>query len=444
MGLVRQGAITFASRILITIVNIPITIIVARTLGVDGQGVYAAASTFPSVWATAWILGIDAAQTWSLAGKRTTLGPAIGNTILWFVVLSTLAVPTYLFAAHFLDPSRVRDLIPVLGITAGIVPLILARYLLLSSFLGLGQVDRYNLLNTVSQVILLLVLIGVLIIGRGGTREAVIAYGVSTLLLVILAALWLARQKRPEDPVRIDGGLAKRSLSYGLRGYGATIFGQMNYRFDQILVPQLAGITQQGYYSIAVLMAEKLSLITNSIQVVLFPKVSGATDAEANRVTTAACRHALFWVGAAGVAMVILGKLLIRVFLGKEFLPALAALWWLVPGIFLLTFWKILTVDLSGRNRRFAISVASGIAFAVNLVLNLWWIPRQGMIGAARSSLISYAVQSLIVTIFFLRITGIPIRKLLIPERGDIELYRRLIRKARDRVRGLRRGTVAA
>jgi O-antigen/teichoic acid export membrane protein len=444
MGLVRQSATTFASRILITVVNIPISILVARSLGVDGQGVYAAAMTFPTFWATVWILGIDAAHTWSLASKRTTLGHALGNTILWTVVLSVLAVPTYLFAAHFIDPSKVKDLIPVFAITAGIVPLILARYILLSSFLGLGQVDRYNLLNVVSQVVLLFLLIGVLIVAKGGTRGAVIAYGISVLVLVILAAAWLARQKRTEDPIRVDSGLAKASLSYGLRGYGATVFGQLNYRFDQVLVPLMAGITQQGYYSIAVLLAEKLSLITNSIQVVLFPKVSGSNTAEANRVTTAACRHALFWVGLSGAALFAISKPLIRIVYGKDFLPALTAMWWLIPGVFLLTFWKILTVDLSGRNRRASISVASGIAFVVNTGLNIWWIPRQGMLGAARSSLIAYAVQSLFVTIFFLRITGLPLSKLLIPERGDVELYRRAYRQLRARMRDRRRPAVAA
>jgi len=334
-------------------------------------------------------------------------------------------VPTYLVAAHFLDPSKVKDLLPVLTITALIVPLVLARFLLLSSFLGLGQVDRYNILNVISQVILLFVLIAVLIVAKGGTHGAVLAYGLSILLFVILSAAWLARQKRQDDPVRVDLGLARTSLSYGLRGYGATVFGQLNYRFDQVLVTQFAGITQQGYYSIAVLMAEKLSHITNSVQLVLFPKISGVGAEEANRITTTACRHALFWVGVAGLVMFAVSRPLVRIMYGSAFLPALAPLWWLIPGIFLLSFWKILTVDLSGRNRRLPISIASGIAFAVNTGLNLWWIPRQGMLGAARSSCISYALQSLIVTIFFLRITGLPARKLLIPERGDIELYRR-------------------
>lgn len=415
-------------------VNIPISMLVARKLGVDGQGVYAAAGAFPALWATVWIVGLDAAHTWALASNRTTLGRVFGNTILWTVGLSLVSVPTYLWAAHLLDPDKVRSLLPVLGLTSVIVPLMLARFLCLSAFLGLGQIDRYNMLNVISQIILLISLIGILVIGNGGTREAIMAYAFSVLLLVILAVVWMERRRERADPIRLDGALVKTSLSYGVRGYGSTVFGQLNYRFDQVLVTQFAGTIEQGYYSIAVLMAEKLSHITNSIQLVLFPRVSASTAEDANRITTTACRHALFWVGAGGVALFLLSRFLVRVLYGSAFMPALVPLAWLIPGIFMLSYWKILTVDLSGRNRRLPVTVASGIAAAINTALNFLWIPSHGMLGAAWSSTISYAVQSLVVVIFFLRITRVPAGLLFLPQRGDLEIYLRMIRRVRARI----------
>ncbi len=120
--------------------------------------------------------------------------------------------------------------------------------------------------------------------------------------------------------------------------------------------------------------------------------------------------------------------------MASVFMPALAPLAWLIPGIFMLSYWKILTVDLSGRNRRFPVTLASGIAAGVNTALNFLWIPRHGMLGAAWSSTISYALQSLIVAIIFLKITGVPARLLFVPQRGDLEIYFRMIRRVRARV----------
>lgn len=426
VGLVRQSATTFASRILITVVNIPISILVARTLGVDGQGVYAAAVAFPTLWATFWLFGLDAAHTWSLASGRTTLGRILGNAGLWIVILGVFAVPTYLLASRFLDPEKVEQLLPVLGITAVIVPLVLARYLLLACFLGLRRVDQYNILNVISQVMLLLMLIGVLLVAKGTTREAIWAYAGSIFVLTVLAVSWLLRHRDRDDRIRPDLTLAKSSLWYGIRGYGTTVFGTMTYRFDQVLVPALAGITQQGYYSIAVLLAEKLTHITNSIQLVLFPRVSASTPEDANRITSAACRHALFWVAFAGIGLYLIRRPLVELLYGSAFVPALAPFVILLPGVFLLSFSKVLTVDLSGRNRRFPSTVAMGIAMVINTTLNLLWIPKHGMIGAAWSSTISYGIQSMLMVLFFLRITGVPFSKLVLPERGDIDLYRRL------------------
>ena len=436
MGLVNQSATTFVTRILITIVNVPISILVARTLGVDGQGVYAAAQAFPTLWATFWLFGLDAAHTWTLAGRRTTLGRALGNGIVWVVVLSALAVPSYLWATRLLDPEKVQALLPVLVITAVIIPLVLARYLLLACFLGMHRVDQYNILAIASQLLLLATLLFVLLVLDGGTKGAVVAYAGSIGLLLILSTAWLLRRREPGDRIRTDGPLMRTSIWYGLRGYGSTVFGQMTYRFDQVLVTQFAGITQQGYYSIAVLLAEKLSHITNSLQLVLFPKVSASTAEEANRITTTACRHGLFWVALAGACLYVVREPIVRILYGSSFLPALAPLAILLPGIFLLSFSKVLTVDLSGRNRRFPTTIAMGGAMVVNTALNFWWIPRHGMIGAAWASTLSYALQSLLMILFFLRITRVPLRKLIVPERGDVELYRRLVRSGVERMRG--------
>jgi hypothetical protein len=43
-------------------------------------------------------------------------------------------------------------------------------------------------------------------------------------------------------------------------------------------------------------------------------------------------------------------------------------------------------------------------------------------------------VQSLVVVIFFLRITRVPAGLLFLPQRGDLEIYLRVIRHVRARI----------
>ena len=73
--------------------------------------------------------------------------------------------------------------------------------------------------------------------------------------------------------------------------------------------------------------------------------------------------------------------------------------------------------------------------FALNLFLNILWIRPHGIAGAAWASTVSYTVQSAIMSVFFWRITGIPPHRLVLPERGDLELYQALWRRATRRAR---------
>jgi O-antigen/teichoic acid export membrane protein len=444
VGLLRQSAITFASRMTITLVNIPISMIIARTLGAEGQGIYSAAITFPNLWAGFGLFGLDAAHLYFLARDRKTLGPILANSLLILLLFSAVLLPAYLLLVKPLMGEQGQTLQPYLILSAVVVPLILARHLCLSLFLGLGRIERYNGLLVVSQIALLaMVATGLLVANQGaesdgGTRFVIIAYQLSLLVFLVPALLWVRRQVTPEDRRRIRASrrLLADSAVYGIKGHLGIIFTQFSYRFDMVLVLRWLGPAAQGYYSIAVLLAEKLTHITASVQFVLFPHISAATREEADRITPIVCRNTVAWMIAAGVVMFLIGRFMIRLFYTDAYLPALDAYQALLPGIVALTVSNVLSSDFSGRNRRLLTTIAMGTGFGVNLLLNILWIPRMGIVGAAWASTISYSTQSIIMGLFFWRITGISPLLLVVPQFSDLKLYRGIAAKLADRVRG--------
>jgi O-antigen/teichoic acid export membrane protein len=442
VGLVRSSAMTLASRMTITLINIPISMIIARSLGAEGQGIYSTAITIPGLWASLGVLGLDASHLYYLARERRSLGPILANSLLLFLVLSLLLVPAYLLLLQPVLGERAAAFRPFVLISGLIVPLILARHLFLSLFLGLGKVESYNTLMVVSQLSLLVLVVGGLWIGRLGTGFVIAAYMVSLAFFLVPSVFWLRRRLTPEDRqlIRLDGPLFRRSLAYGLKGHIGIILTNFTYRFDTILVMRWLGASAQGFYSIAVLLAEKLSTITASVQFVLFPRISASAEEEANRITPLVCRQTLYWVAAAGLVMLGLGRVLIRLFYGRAFLSALSAYQILLPGIVALTVSGILSVDLSGRNRRLLPTVAMSIAFGVNLLLNFLLIRRLGIAGAAWASTAAYAVQSLLMAVFFWRVSGVSPLRLLIPGPEDKALLRSLASRGVGLLRGLGTG----
>lgn len=435
MSLFRQSAVTFLTRITITLVNIPISMIVARVLGAEGQGIYSAAITFPSLWAGFGLLGLDAAHLYFAARDRRRLGAVLANSLLLVGLSAVILLPSYLLLLEPIVGGPGRALRPYLFLSALVVPLIVARHLALGLFLALERVERYNALLLASQLALLgLVAVG-LLAAHQGTRFVILAYQVSLLLFLIPSVFWIRRELTREDR---DGwgssrALFRESLAYGLRGHLGSILTQFSYRFDMVLVLRWLGAAAQGYYSIAVLLAEKLSHITASVQFVLFPRISAASPEEADRITPRVCRATLVAVTTAGIVMFGAGKLLLRLFYGREYDPSLLPYYILLPGIVTLTVSNVLSSDLSGRNRRVHVTVAMAAGFALNLLLNILWIRRHGIAGAALASTLSYTGQSALMAIFYWRITGIPPHRLVLPERGDVAFYRGLVRRMLER-----------
>ncbi len=425
----RQSTTTFLSRILVTLVNIPISILIARRLGAEGQGAYSAAIALSSLFATSVLLSVDAAHTYYLAGRKRTLREVVGNSLLWSVVLGVLATPLYLLLAPLVRRESGTPLDAVLALSAAAVPLLIARSFVLSIFLGENKVDRYNLLQVGSNLILLALLLATLLTPHPAVRAAIWAYLVSLAALLLTGGLWIARELRHREgagpwtsrPLFRDGFL------YGVKGHIGVFFAQFTYRFDQILVTRIAGLEAQGYYSIAAALAEKLTLISSSVHLVLFPRVSASTKEEANRLTPVAVRFTLVLVLCAAVVLWFLGGFLVRLFYTRAFEPALPAFRVLLPGIVVLSLSRLLSGDLSGRARRLPQTIALGSAFLLNLGLDLLWIPRHGIVGAAWASTIAYAWQTIILLFVFWKASGVSPAKLLTPNREDVARVRSLL-----------------
>ena len=276
-----------------------------------------------------------------------------------------------------------------------------------------------------------------LFVFEGGVMGALVAYLMSEALVVIIGIHVAARASRTAGEggtpapllAKPPPGLIRTSIIYGLQGHAGNILTQFTYRFDMFLVLSIVGIHAQGFYSISVLLAEKLSHIPQSVQVVLFPKLSSMTSEDANELTPRVLRSSLFLTAVAGAALYLLSRPLLVLFYTTAFLPALEAFRVLIPGIVMLSVAKILSSDFSGRDRRLYQTAATGVAFAVNIALCFMWIPPHGIVGAAWASTAAYTLQSVIMLIFFRRLSGKGVFESTIVRREDFALYGRTFRR---------------
>lgn len=425
----RHSVMTFGTRIGIVLVNIPTSILIARLLGVDGQGAYASATIFPALFAMIGLLSIDAAHTYLLSKGLHPVAEINGQSALLMLVLSAILVPAYLVFVALYPGVETPELRSVLTLAALVVPVLLAKYLSVALLLGLQRIRWFNAANMIQAVVLLGLMCVNLFVARGGPRGAVVAYLVSELS-VTLVAFAMARREVAGKRLfrRPPPGLFRRSVVYGLQGHIGNVLTQFTYRFDMFLVLSIVGIAGQGFYSISVLLAEKLSHIPQSVQVVFFPKASSLETEEVNRLTPRVVRNSLFLTAVAGLVLYLFSRPLLTLFYGTAFLPALRAFRYLIPGIVMLSIAKILASDFSSRDRRIYYTIATAVALAVNVILCVFWIPRMGIEGAALASTVAYSLQSVIMLVVFGRLSGRGVLETTIVRGEDFSRYVAIVR----------------
>lgn len=426
----RHSAMTFGARIGIVLVNIPTSILVARLLGTEGQGTYASAIIFPTMFASIGLMGLDAAHTYLLSGGRATRGQVNTQSVRLMAALSLIITALYVVFIGFYKGADDPALAPILTLSAIVIPILLAKYLSVALLLGLQRIKWFNVGNVVQAVTLLGFMCANLFVFHGGARGAVIAYMVSEVTIVVVA-FFVARRAAEGRPVfeTPPPGLFRRSLVYGLSGHAGNVLIQFTYRLDMFFVLSMIGLGAQGLYSISVLLAEKLSHIPQSVQVVLFPTLSSLSPEEANSLTPRVLRNSFFLTFVAAVVLFLLSRPLLVLFYGTQYLPALKAFQVLIPGVVMLSIAKILSGDFSGRDRRIYHTIASGGGFAVNLALCLVWIPRYGIEGAAWASTVAYSVQSIVMLVYFRKFSGRGFAESLFLRAEDWRMYGDLVRR---------------
>jgi stage V sporulation protein B len=420
--LVRSGTITLASRIVVFGLSLVAGVILARTLGPHGRGLYALALVAPSALTLVANLGISQALTYHLARKTYPVEQLIGQAIALAIVLggitALLLVAVMVAAGRWILPGVPLNLVII---AAASIPLALFFYFSLSFEQGLENFIGFNALYLVNAVALVLLLIP-LFFARGNVTFAVTAWSLSWIPTAALALYLLARAGHLN--IRLDLKVARALLRFGIVGYLSFVTNFLNFRLDTFLVNIFANATQVGFYAVAVGLAETIWYVASAAATVLAPRVASA-EAATSDITTGRVSRVVFATSLLGaLALALIAPLLIRILFGSAFGPSVVAVWLLLPGIVTLSVARVLSSYLLGRNRLRVDFVASLAGLVVTLVLDLTLIPRYGFAGAAIASSVAYTATLVVNMRWVVRNSQLTVRSLLVPTRADLRSLR--------------------
>lgn len=186
----------------------------------------------------------------------------------------------------------------------------------------------------------------------------------------------------------------KQMLTFNSMSIALVFLLMSLYHIDIVMLQRFRESAAVGNYKAALTLAEFLWFIPMALQTVFVHSTSELWSqnrlGEISDLASRTMRYTFLLTAVMAVGLAALADVAVPIYFGEEALPAITPLLLLLPGALGFALARpILAISQGKGTLRYPVA-ATGVAAAINLVLNLALIPRFGMSGAAVATSIGY------------------------------------------------------
>lgn len=179
---------------------------------------------------------------------------------------------------------------------------------------------------------------------------------------------------------------------------------------DRFILQHYRDLTEVGLYSVAYTLGMVMYLVTASVSLAWSPLFYAlARQGESGRQMIGRVSNGII---AALVAIACFGAFVaqdfVLWFLNPRYAAAGRLVPWIIGGYLMHAFFSLLQLSVLQAKKTVLLATLTGLALATNIVLNLWWVPRWGMYGAAYATLAAYALEAGLMYVYAQRVFFLP------------------------------------
>jgi len=406
----------FSSNIFIILAGLLVSVILTRKLGPAGFGIYSAILVIPLLVVSFAQLGIRGSSIYHIGQKKFIQRDIVAGILLILVMTSVLGVLITGVSFLFLDDKSFTNLYIILVLM--LIPFRLAMAYFGGIFIGKEQIGRSNFINWFSEVIHLAAVVVFVWLMDWQIAGALLALLVSHILITLWALYVL--NKEFKFHLHFQPEIIKSLLSMGFLFALSFVIIQLNFRIDVLLLQELSTMEEVGFYSLGVSIAEKLWQLPFAIGIVLMSRTVNASDQEAiNKTTARLVRVSLIAGLIASVALYVVSPWVLPAIWGEKFRPSIMVIQYILPGVLFISTYRILSSRLSGIGKPQVSIYVFLPALVINVLLNLWWIPGYGAIGAVMATNVSYTLGTLAYIFVYSKMVGMPVKQIFAFQKSD-------------------------
>jgi O-antigen/teichoic acid export membrane protein len=337
------------------------------------------------------------------------------STIWAITSLLGIAVGLLYFAVFWL-PQYSTTLITL---ALMIIPINVARSYATGVFLGKEQIARFNSANWLPAALTFFILASLAIWIGLDVRGVLIAQIIGTAVITAYA-IWLVATIAPIRAT-LSWTVTKQLMGLGLVYAAALFVLNANYRVNIFMLQQLSSLEQVGLYALGGQIAELIWQIPAALGALVFSRSANASNPQYfSRKVLVLARVAFLIAVSAGVALAVLGPLLIPLIYGADFQASASILTILLPGIIAFSLFKLINMDLAGKGKPWLALLIVAPCLPINVLISYLVIPVWGGFGAAIACSVSYLVVTVIFVVAYCRVVDVGLLQAITYSKSDL------------------------
>ncbi len=398
--LVRAGVAVLCARVLIILLRFGVLLSVVGKFGPSVQGSYAFFLTVCIVGFLFTRTGSDLGFVYFSRNKKVETQRGFTTTIMSSLATSAIVAPAFavicLVTSNPLDVVSDSLLIWVIITSIGATSV---RHHYRYVFLAQDRILAFNLIGFSQPIV---VLIGIFLISPDAQSiSTLLVYYCIGTMVDIVSCVIVSKEIRFRV-TDFDLNLLKRMIRFGLPATINSILITLLLKVDIFILAKYVENYQLGFYTFAGLLADKIFLITEILNPLIFQYLSDKSGKDRWRITKNLFLIFLVVGGVIGLAIYLAAYTFIPLFF-PQYTASLAVLAIILPGTFSIAQYHIIHAYFLASDRIMLITKISTITLCLNIILNILIVPSYGIWGAAYVTLTTYSFLMLTSLAIFIR-----------------------------------------
>lgn len=390
-------------------------ILLGRELGPDGLGVYTLVFTIYIFGMHFAALGVGGALTRYVAHfsddiQKTKDYISIGlivSAFVGFLIGLVLYFTASYIAVNIFDIPAMKNL---LKITAFCFPFIAIHKTVIGTLNGFRNMKVFALLNISLNALVLLLSIFIVIVLHMDVTGAVLGFVISTIIVGFISPFFINSYIIIPNQFLLKSKILRNILHFGIYSVLGKSIGYLYIHIDSLMIGYYLNETDVGYYSVAIIFIQAITLIPSAVTRVTTPIIAKShAKKEFNSilmlVKNVVSRTFLLSL-AISLLLVIFGKQLILILFESAFLPSYKPLLILLIGYTIYSMFMSIGTFYSSIGHVHLSYKLAFLSAIIGIILNIIFIPQYGIMGAALATsttlIIMTAVHLIIIRHFLI------------------------------------------